>query len=165
LDNHIATITLDFSQKTVKDIQIIQKKFQFKCKRCSTLCCKLGGPTITKEEAQKILQSGYEFDDFVDPTENNGNGVVGTLKSNKDGSCIFLRFDQTQNVYKCGIYRHRPNLCKIYPFRFEKLDADKVAVWIIPCCQGLNNPDAQEMNSQFVADFLVEPLLQTINLL
>ena len=165
LDNHVATITMDFSQKTVKDIKISQKQFRFKCKRCSTLCCKLGGPIITEEEAKKIQQTGVDIKDFVEPPHKSNHKIVGTLKSNKDGSCVFLKFDPEQNVYKCGIYDQRPNLCKIYPFRFEKIGATKVAVKIIPCCLGLNSPEGLEVNAQFVTDVLIEPLLQTINLL
>lgn len=166
MNDTIAVITLDTTQKRIKEVTVAQKQLRFKCIRCATLCCKLGGPTLTKKDAEQIMQRGYSVEEFLEPTKNDdAPNAVGNLKSNKDGSCIFLKFDTEQHRHKCSIYAFRPTLCKTYPFKFEKLGSNKVAVKIIPCCRGLNNPEGKTLDKNFVADNLLEPLLEAINLL
>jgi Fe-S-cluster containining protein len=165
VNDDIAVITLDSTQQTIKKIEISQKQFHFKCKRCATLCCKLGGPALTRKDVEKIEQIGYNIEAFLEPTNNETTHSVGTMKSRKDGSCIFLKYDIQQKKYGCSIYAARPALCRIYPFKIEKLDPNRFALKIIPCCRGLNNPEGKPLDRNFVVNKLFEPMVEATKLL
>lgn len=159
----IATITLDATQHNTRRIELTQKQFRFKCKRCAALCCKLGGPPLTKEDVENIEKAGYNIEEFLEPANSNeAPHTIGVMKSNKNGSCVFLEFDTQQNRYKCGIYSVRPMLCRIYPFKLEKLDANRFVLKIIPCCLGLNNPEGEILDEKFVRNHLFEPMVEAV---
>ena len=168
MKNVLAVIIIDPLNRTIKDMSLIQKQFQFKCKRCASLCCKLGGPVLTRNEAELIESAGCCVSEFLEPGNSDKDFsplVYGRLKSRKDGSCIFLKFDAKQNCHKCGIYDVRPALCRLYPFCFEMLGSNKIALKFIPCCMGLNNPNGKKLDKEFVSNYLLEPLLEATKLL
>jgi len=156
MDDVIAVITFEIKNRKITDLKTTKTKFRFKCKRCAALCCKLGGPVITRRDAERIDAAGYRVKDFLEPT--------GGLKTRADGSCIFLEFDNEKNYFQCGIYDHRPALCRLYPFSFEELGSNRVALKIIPCCRGLNTAEGKVLDKKFVSDRLLEPLLEAMNL-
>jgi len=160
----IATLTLDPNLRTIRKIKLNQKQFKFKCKRKATLCCKLGGPILAKNDINKIKLAGHSTDDFLESPKTNDKNLLGSLKSRPDGSCIFLDYDKTKNQHNCGIYHSRPSLCRLYPFTFEILGSDRVALRLIPCCIGLNNPDGKILDKKFVTTNLLEPLFDAIEL-
>ena len=166
MNDVVAVITLDPENRQICDLKLTQNQFRFKCKQCAALCCKLGGPVLTQKDAELIEAAGYAVKDFVEPANRDAlPHFVGGLKTREDGSCIFLDFDAEQNCFQCGIYDYRPALCRLYPFRFESLDCNHVALKLIPCCMGLNNPEGKVLDEEFVSSNLLEPLLESIELL
>ncbi len=106
-----------------------------------------------------------DFLETVSDGEFEGTSVMeGGLKSKEDGSCIFLKFDEEENRYECSIYDFRPVLCRLYPFDFDRVDSNIVMLKFIPCCRGLNNPDGKLVDERFVADRILAPLLEVIEL-
>jgi len=106
--------------------------------------------------------------DFLEPELNSkfkGLPIMrGNLKNNEDGSCIFLKFDAEKNRYGCLIYDFRPVLCRLYPFDFERISPGSVVLKIIPCCRGLNNPDGELVDEEFITNHLLDALLEAIGL-
>ncbi len=162
MNNIIATLTLDPKTSRIRDIKLSQKLFKFKCKRKATLCCKLGGPILTKNDINKIKLAGHFTDDFLETSKTDDKNFLGSLKTRPDGSCIFLDYDKTKNQHNCGIYDSRPSLCRLYPFTYELLGSDSVAIKLIPCCLGLNSPDGKIIDKKFVTTNLLEPLFDAL---
>ena len=166
MDDIVALITLDPKNRKITDLKVTQKQFRFKCNRCAALCCKLGGPKLTEKDAKKIEAAGYPDKDFLESTNGNNKSLplaVGDLKTREDGSCIFLQQNSERNGFKCIIYDFRPVLCRLYPFKLENLDYNRIALKFIPCCNGLNNPKGKMIDKKFVSNILneIEELLQT----
>lgn len=165
LSEVLARITLDSNSGKVRDITILQRHIRFRCRRCASLCCKLGGPKLTRQDAERIRKAGYDAIDFLEPLNNKSQGVAlicGRLKSRKDGSCIFLRFRPDQNRYECSIYDFRPVLCRLYPFDFERKGPNAILLKLIPCCRGLNAPEGESVDDEFIANHLLAPLLEAV---
>ena len=121
---------------------------------------------LTRKDAERIEAAGYAVKDFVEPLTGDAlPHVVGGLKTREDGSCIFLDFDAEQNSFHCAIYDSRPAICRLYPFSFESLEGNRVALKFIPCCMGLNNPEGKLVDKEFVSSNLLEPLLEAMKLL
>lgn len=162
----LAMIILDSNLRKVNGLYIEQKGFQFKCTRCAALCCKLGGPALTKEDVKRIKDAGYIETDFLEPTNEIESSTLlsGDMRSEKDGSCVFLEFDVKLDCYKCSIYDFRPLLCQLYPFSFEIEDSHRAVLKFIPCCMGLNNPGGELLDEKFVSNYLLEPLLEAVKL-
>jgi Fe-S-cluster containining protein len=168
MNDAVAVITLDPKNRRITDLKLTQNQFRFKCKRCAALCCKLGGSMLTRKDAELLEATGYPVNDFLKPINGDAEGlplVVGGLKTRADGSCIFLKFDVEQNSFQCGIYDYRPALCRLYPFSFESLGSNRVALKFIPCCMGLNNPEGEPLDENFVSKRLLEPFLESMELL
>ena len=105
--------------------------------------------------------------DFLEPANSEFKGLsvmCGNLKNREDGSCIFLKFDVEQNRYECSIYDFRPVLCRLYPFDFDRVGSNIIVLKFIPCCRGLNNPDGKLVDEKFIANHLLVPLLEAIEL-
>ena len=75
VDNTIAIITLDSTQNCIRKIILTQKQLSYTCKRCATLCCKLGGPVLTKKDVKQIEQAGYNIKDFLESTNNEDEPI------------------------------------------------------------------------------------------
>jgi Fe-S-cluster containining protein len=161
----VAVITLNITKNVIKSVDVLHQTTSFKCTRCATLCCKLGGPPLTGKDVKRLVQAGFTTEQFVDCTETKMPNTVGVLKSGKDGGCLFLEFDADTDSYTCGVYDARPTLCRVYPFKFEKSGENKVLVKIIPCCLGLNNPNAKQIDKKFVEENLATLLLDAVELL
>ncbi len=164
----LALITLDSELREVADLSLKKKHFRFECKRCAALYCKLGGPVITRKDVERIEDSGYPVKKFLEPVSRDIQGLpllYGNIKNREDCSCTFLKFDAEQKCYTCSIYDFRPLLCRRYPFRFEIVDSNRIALKFIPCCRGLNNREGELLDKKFVSSYLLEPLLETIGLL
>jgi Fe-S-cluster containining protein len=166
MNDVLAQIILDSKLKHVTGLCIEQKGFRFKCTRCAALCCKLGGPALTKEDVERIKDAGYRETDFLETTNGNRSSALlsDDMKSGKDGSCVFLEFDNKLDCYKCRIYDFRPLLCRLYPFSFEIEDSNRAVLKFIPCCTGLNNPEGERLDEKFVSNYLLELLLEAVEL-
>jgi Fe-S-cluster containining protein len=160
----LALITLATKLNGFADLSLEQKSFRFRCKRCAALCCKIGGPVLTRKDVEQIAEEGYSVKDFIEPVSRDGKSpfLCSSMKNREDGSCIFLEFDDKMKCYKCGIYDFRPVLCRLYPFNFEFVDSNRIALKFIPCCRGLNNRDGDPVNRNFISSYLLEPLLEVI---
>ena len=159
----LAKITLDSKSRQIRDFALLQKHFRFKCKRCATFCCRLGGPKLTGKDIERIKEAGYPVKDFLEPANSEFKGLsvmCGNLKNREDGSCIFLKFDVEQNRYECSIYDFRPVLCRLYPFDFDRIGSNTIVLKFIPCCRGLNLPDGDLVDEEFIANYLLDSLLK-----
>ena len=154
----LAICTLDKKTKKISNVLVTHKQFRFKCTRCADLCCKLGGPELLEDDVKRIEATGYSRKYFLESEKMNRSiltNVVGTLKTRKDGSCIFLT-QNTEMEIICSVYEFRPVLCKVYPFMIESLHPNTIAFKFIPCCKGLNNPEGKILDENFFSRMLNE---------
>ena len=163
---NIAKIVVDPKTKQIVDMTFYKRNFRFKCKRCATFCCKLGGPNLTEKDVQQLKKAGYATDNFLEPTtkreSNSAPKMQSRLGKRDDGSCIFLRFNNRLKIYKCSIYDVRPVLCRMYPFDFERIDSNSFMLKFIPCCRGLNSPDGQLVDERFVSNYLLDAIFEIL---
>ena len=167
MEDAVAIITLDSRKLAAFDISLSSQRFNFKCKRCASLCCNLGGPIITRKDIELIESIGYFVSDFFEPLKKNevySSIVVGGLKAKKDGSCIFLRSNIKQKQHYCSIYPVRPVLCKLYPFTFECYNSNKIVLKIIPCCMGLNSYEGELITEKFILKSILKLLFEAMKL-
>ena len=164
LSEVLARITINPETKQICDLSVHQKSVRFKCIRCATFCCKLGGPKLTRKDIERIKRAGYSMKDFLEPAQNSEFKdlpiMKGELKNREDGSCIFLKFDAKENRYACSIYDFRPTLCRLYPFDFDWADSNIILLKLIPCCRGVNVPDGDSVDEEFIANHLLGALLE-----
>jgi Fe-S-cluster containining protein len=164
LNDILATITIASELRQVKDISFHHKPLRFKCKRCATFCCRLGGPPLTEKDVQRIKEADHAEDDFLEPLDSRFKDkhitYVASLKAKEDGSCIFLKFSADQNLYDCSIYDFRPVLCRLYPFSFDREAPNIFAMKIIPCCRGLYAPDGRAVDEGFIIHQILASLLE-----
>jgi len=161
----LAKVTVDSKTRQIRDLSLLQKRFRFKCKRCATFCCRLGGPKLTRNDIERIEEAGYHVKDFLELANSEFKGMPvmrSSLKNREDGACIFLKFDAKQNRYECSIYDLRPILCRLYPFDFDRIGTDSIVLKFIPCCRGLNNPDGKLVDERFINKHLLAPLLERL---
>jgi Fe-S-cluster containining protein len=159
---NVARIILNPETGQITNIMICQKNLRFKCKRCATFCCKLGGPNLTKGDIERIKRAGYKTESFVEPVQNKRYEKIvtayGSLRNKKDGSCVFLKLDNEKDYYECAIYDMRPILCRLYPFEVKTHLPNLITIKIIPCCRGLNNSDGEVVDERFVVNHLLEAI-------
>jgi Fe-S-cluster containining protein len=166
LENLVAVITFNSQNQAV--IELGPEKFRFSCKRCASLCCRLGGPVLSKGELEKIEAAGNTLADFVESVDGAEDCSLldcGRLKSRYDGSCVFLSVDDEKQRHFCSVYDARPSLCRLYPFSFKRLDSNNFALKIIPCCLGLNSTDGELIDQKYISGRLLEPLIEAMKLL
>ena len=114
---------------------------------------------MTKEDIEKIESAGHKASEFVENSRReygNHSLMTSAMKNRKDGSCIFLTIDAKRNAYECSIYEVRPILCRLYPFEIKRIDVGAFLLKILPCCNGLNDPDGELVNKTFVVKHLLE---------
>jgi len=164
-NEEIVTIFLDTKTKQVSDITLHKENIRFKCRRCATFCCQLGGPKLTQKDIKRIVRAGPKAKDFFVPYKGgseNSPTFLGSLK-NLDGSCIFLKFSPEKGIYKCSIYDFRPALCKLYPFDFHEMNSQSIVLKLIPCCRGLNNLEGELVNEGFIVDSLLDAIFDLMS--
>jgi len=166
VEENIAKIVVNPKTKRIVDITFYKRDFRFRCKRCATFCCKLGGPNLFEKDVQQIKDTGYVTDNFVEPIIKKKSKSAMKMKSRlgkrDDGSCVFLRFSDKLKIYECSIYDVRPVLCRVYPFNFERVDSDSFMLKFIPCCKGLNSPDGELVDEKFVSNYLLDAIFEII---
>lgn len=155
LDQRIAEITIGPKTKQAIKLELYKPQLKFKCQRCAVFCCKLGGPKLSPEDAERLRQEGVDLCTLLDLKQ-------ASLKSKKDGSCIFLSFNAKEGLHECTVYDHRPTLCRLYPFQLEKSGSQSFSLGLIPCCNGLNTDDGELIDAKFFAKFLQEILGELI---
>ena len=163
VEENIAKIVVNTETRQIVDMAFYERNLRFKCQRCATFCCKLGGPNLTERDVQRMIKAGYAVENFLEPItkmENNTSvsKMQSRLRERDDGSCIFLRFNGESKIYECSIYDVRPVLCRIYPFDFERINSNSLMLRFIPCCKGLNSPDGELVDERFISNHLLDAI-------
>jgi len=58
LSENIAQISLEPQAHSVKHITLHVNDLRFKCKRCATFCCELGGPKLSARDIGRLKKTG-----------------------------------------------------------------------------------------------------------
>lgn len=168
MDNVLATIVLDDKLDRLVNVTFQIENLKFRCKRCAALCCKLGGPLLGPRDIKRIEKVNGEAierfhsslpDRFMTKTMRNVRGVI---KKKEDGTCFFLEFNEEEGVYECSIYDSRPAVCRLYPFDFEMIGQNVLLLGFIPCCRGLNAPDGELVNEEFVKKHILHAITELL---
>lgn len=82
----------------------------FKCTFCGECCRPL--VKVSEKDILKIEELGIDGNDFLDydPLDKKAKSVL----KQKNNVCFFLK--RRGEKYYCGIYDHRPDNCRRYPF-------------------------------------------------
>jgi Fe-S-cluster containining protein len=91
------------------------------CQKCKASCCKLGGTNLTKEEANRILNKGFE-NNFIEVRPG-----IYELKADENGICPYLEED-----HSCKIHDVKPLICTCWPV-FPEFDNGKIDHVLINC--------------------------------
>jgi Fe-S-cluster containining protein len=140
----MAEISIEPETGNVKHIALFSKNLRFKCQRCATFCCKLGGRRLSSNDVEQLKKAGLTRAEFLDATN-------GRPKSTVSGSCVFLRFDSQNRFYECTVYRYRPALCRLYPFHIKKVGSDRFVLELLPC-RGINRRLGAVIDERFLID-------------
>jgi len=149
-NGNIAQISFEPRTRNVNNLTFFIRNLRFKCKRCATFCCKLGGPTLSLKDVDLLKKAGYKEAEFLD-------SACGSLKNKADGSCVFLQLDKERHFYKCAVYDSRPVLCRLYPFHFEKISTCSLMLKIL-LCRGINRRHGELVDENFVLTYLLDAL-------
>jgi len=149
-NGNIAQISFEPKTHSIKDIRFFIGNLRFKCKRCATFCCKLGGPKLTADDIERLKQAGYDEAEFRDD-------VHGSLKNRADGSCVFLQLTRRRDVYECSVYDSRPVLCRLYPFYFQRMNQSHFTLKIMPC-RGISRHTGEPVDERFITYRLIDNL-------
>jgi Fe-S-cluster containining protein len=143
----IAELTFDPKTKRLMKIEFLSKNLRFKCQRCAVFCCKLGGPTLSAKDVQRLKQAGAKKENILRPTKDDGKF---RLREREDGSCALLEYDVKSKKYACSVYSFRPSLCRLYPFEFKSTGLNTGMLRTIPLCNGLNAVDGELVDRKFI---------------
>lgn len=154
LSESIAEIRWDPETGKIADVFFFRTDLRFKCNRCAVFCCKLGGPRMGREDIQRLIQAGYEPEDFLDVEAEGRPGLEGgaksVMKQRENGSCVFLEYDGQNKIYRCSVYEFRPELCRLYPFEFRRTGLNTGLLRVIPCCNGLNTREGAPVGRKMI---------------
>ncbi len=143
-------------------IRLFMDGFKFRCIRCASLCCRLGGPPLSRSDITRIKRLGYDVSYFSRSASTDKvyiyRGAEGAMKDKADGSCIFLRFDSDDGRYECSVYEGRPDLCRLFPFYIIHSSSGSVLLGYIPCCRGINDPHGDSVDESYISTFLIEAI-------
>jgi Fe-S-cluster containining protein len=143
-NSDIAEISFEPETGSVKHIVLFGDSLRFKCRRCATFCCKLGGPRLSSKDVEQLKKAGLTRTEFLDATS-------GRLKSSVSGSCVFLKSNSRKQFYECTIYAYRPALCRFYPFHIEKASSDRIVLKLLPC-KGISRRLGAVIDERFLID-------------
>jgi Fe-S-cluster containining protein len=147
----IAEIVVEPETREVRHLKLFDDRLRFKCQRCATFCCKLGGPRLTPKDVVQLKKTGLPATEFLD-------SVNMCLKNTPSGFCVLLEFDSQKQSYQCKVYPHRPDHCRLYPFHFEKVDSKRFLVTLLPC-KGINRHRGAIVDERFLTANLTSLIL------
>jgi len=133
--------------------RVFASRLRFRCIRCAKLCCKLGGPRLTKNDIVGLEKAGFRIDQISDSRR--------VLKTKPSGECIFLRFDENDSQYECEIHEHKPLLCKAFPFAVEPESVNGQYELVALPCRGLSMSRGRRVSKGFIQNTL-SPILLTL---
>ncbi len=93
------------------------------CDECDGRCCSLRVELTTYDIGQISSEVGEEpFMELIPAKENRigfrlKNGYWRFVMKQKNDYCIFFNKDSR---YHCGIYEHRPAICRSFPFTMKR---------------------------------------------
>jgi Fe-S-cluster containining protein len=151
-DEKIAEISIEPETGNVKHITLFSSSLRYKCRRCATFCCKLGGPRLFSKDITQLKKAGLTKAEFLDATNE-------CLRNTISGSCILLKFDSQKQIYECTVYRNRPAPCRFYPFHIEKTSSDRFVLKLLPC-KGINRRLGAIIDERFLIDNVLALLPQ-----
>jgi len=134
----------------VKTVKLDKKGLRFKCRRCATFCCRLGGPMVGCKDLRRLKKAISKIDSFIE-TAAVGTSVIKVLASKPNRQCILLRRD-SRGKYRCSEYALRPDACRTYPFKLIRRDSC-LTVLVSPC-RGLNYKEGQLIDERLVGKYL-----------
>jgi Fe-S-cluster containining protein len=143
-DANIAEIGTDLQTSNIEYIRLFDNNLRFKCQRCGTFCCKLGGPRLSPKDIERLKKADLTTDEFLDTTNK-------CLKKTGSGSCTLLRLDPQKQFYECTVYSFRPLLCRLYPFHVEKTSPNRFLLKLLPC-KGINRSLGAIIDERFLVD-------------
>jgi len=155
-DGKIAEITIEPKTKRVISLNFDGIHLSFRCQRCAIFCCKLGAPKLLASDIERLKQVGRSLGTFFDAKH-------ACLRSKKDGSCLFLSYNGQEGLHQCSVYSYRPTLCRLYPFKFEKSGPQSYTLNLIPCCNGLNVQNGEEVDEKFFVKHLQKILFDLLD--
>ena len=83
----------------------------FDCNQCGR-CCKQWIITLSIDDAKRIRNLGFKPDYFAEPDASLGNIKFRM----KNGSCIFLKKDNSCLIHTKYGYKNKPEVCKHFPY-------------------------------------------------
>lgn len=86
----------------------------FRCTKCGE-CCKSTIVWVTEKDIRKIEGIGFKRQAFAERDSHLGPNVSVLRKKEFGGACVFLK-ESDDGIYSCSIYKHRPEVCRQYPF-------------------------------------------------
>lgn len=138
----------------VKVTKVLADALRFYCIRCARLCCRLGGPRLTRNDAVRLEKAGLRADQFSDSQ--------GVLRKKPNGECVFLRLGQDKAQYECVIHEHKPLLCRVFPFFVEPESVNGEHVLFLLPCRGLGVSEGRLISRDFIQNTLGPVLLALI---
>jgi len=147
----VAQLRLEPETCNLKEITLYIRNLRFKCQRCATFCCKLGGPQLSLKDIERLEKAGCKTVQLIE-------GKHDCLESKADGSCVFLRFNEKKDVYECSVHVSRPALCRLYPFYFEKTCANSFILKLLPC-KGISRRIGEPVDEKFIISHLLHAAL------
>lgn len=114
------------------------------CDKCNGVCCKSFVLFVTAHDAARVAKA-LQVDplSFLDAYPAKVDSRFPTFKidgkdyllglDSKHGvmeECVFLMALNT--TYRCGIHKHRPMVCRTYPFRLNNGELDFVEEMVCP---------------------------------
>jgi Fe-S-cluster containining protein len=150
-ERKIAEIRIEPETGKVEHITLFNHNLRFKCRRCATFCCKLGGPRLSSSDVERLRETGLTRAEFLDATNR-------TMKNTVSGSCVLLKFDSKKRFFECAVYPNRPALCRLYPFHVEKISSDGFVLKLLPC-RGINRRFGTIIDERFLIGNLLGLLL------
>jgi Fe-S-cluster containining protein len=150
-DAKVAEVSIEPKTGNVRHIVLFGNNLRFKCRRCATFCCKLGGPRLSLKDVEQLKKAGLTRAEFLEAAN-------GRLRSTVSGSCVLLKFDSQKRFYECTVYPYRPALCRLYPFHVEKTSSDTLVLKLLPC-RGINRRVGAIIDERFLIGNVLALLL------
>ncbi len=165
MNDLVAKIFLKGNKVDIADIIFYLRDLRFKCQHCASLCCKLGGPPLSRRDINRIKRAGHDSVEYSESASFKRfklpKVMQSVMKNREDGSCIFLKNNREEGICECSIYDYRPALCRLYPFYLEMVGSC-VLLKVIPCCKGLNDSDGELVDERFVLRHLQKAIIDLL---
>ena len=158
MDDHSDTIIAKI--KDNNKIEVVRDIF-FECNNCA-LCCKINEIPVIEKDITRILDHGFELDQFLKELspvlirshQKKDSFIKAYILKKKPfvKECVFL--DENE---KCKIHKYKPLSCCIYPFAVRKGD-EGLLVIVHPksVCASIDmDVNKKKSNTKKIVEFLL----------